>query len=255
MNTELAGGKLPPQCSSKCCSTPPTLFAPATAVAAVGMMVAVAAIFLYAPTEQTMGDVQRIFYAHVAVAWCGLACLIVSAVAGGGYLVRRRLCWDHWSLAAAELGWLGCSLALITGSLWARAAWGQWWTWEPRLTTTFILWLIYSGYFLVRGSFEDAPRRARLGAVVAILGMIDLPLVFLATRWLKGMHPPSVGMEPAMRATLLVSIAAFSAMFALLLILRRRQLEQAQQLLAWETEAEMDADIFHAHDKRGHGTE
>ena len=154
------------------------------------------------------------------------------------YLFRRNLTWDHWSLAAAELGWLGCALALITGSLWARAAWGVWWTWDPRLTTTFILWLIYSGYFLIRGSLEDAHRRARMGAVMTILGMIDLPLVFMATRWFRGMHPVSGGMEPAMRTALVVSLAGFSALFVLLLALRKTQLQQARLLSKWESEIE-----------------
>jgi heme exporter protein C len=164
--------------------------------------------------------------------------LIVSALTGTVYLIRRNLTWDHWSQAAAELGWLGCALAFITGSLWARAAWGVWWTWDPRLTTTFILWLIYSGYFLIRGSLEDAHRRARMGAVMTILGMIDLPLVFMATRWFRGMHPVSGGMEPAMRTALVVSLAGFSALFILLLALRKTQLQQARLLSTWESEIE-----------------
>jgi heme exporter protein C len=210
--------------------------------AAVSMPAALAAIFFFAPREATMGEVQRIFYVHVAVAWCGLIAMLFSALAGASYLFRRDLAWDHWSLAAAELGWLGCALALITGSLWARAAWSVWWTWDPRLTTTFILWLIYSGYFLIRGGLEDVHRRARAGAVVAILGALDLPLVFMATRWFRGMHPVSRGMEPSMRMTLIVSLASFTALFALLLIVRKLQLKQAQILLTCESAAEMNAD-------------
>ncbi|MCC6125591.1 MAG: cytochrome c biogenesis protein CcsA [Pirellulales bacterium] len=211
-------------------------------LAAVSMPAAIAAIFFLAPREETMGEVQRIFYVHVAVAWCGLMSLIVSALAGASYLFRRDLAWDHWSLAAAELGWLGCGLALITGSLWARAAWSVWWTWDPRLTTTFILWLIYSGYFLVRGGLEDGHRRARVGAVMTILGMLDLPLLFMATRWFRGIHPVPQGMEPSMRTALIASLASFSALFLLLLILRKVQLKQAQILLTCESAAEMNAD-------------
>ena len=116
---------------------------------------AILAICLVAPTEQTMGHAQRIVYVHVAVAWFGLAGLLLAAAAGLGYLVRRELAWDQWAQAGAELGWLCSSLTLITGSLWAHEAWGTWWTWDPRLTTAFILWAIYSAYLLVRGSLEE----------------------------------------------------------------------------------------------------
>jgi heme exporter protein C len=214
------------------------------ALAALLMATAILAIFFLAPEEKSMGAAQRIFYVHVAVAWSGLMALIVSAITGAIYLFRRDLAWDHWSQAAAELGWLGCGLALITGSLWARAAWSAWWTWDPRLTTTFILWLIYSGYFLIRGSLEDAHRRARMGAVMTILGMLDLPLVFLATRWLRGMHPVLQGMEPSMRTALIVGLASFSALFALLLIMRKTQLRQANLLAMWKSEIEMNADAL-----------
>jgi heme exporter protein C len=213
-------------------------------LAAILMSVAMVAIFCFAPVERTMGEVQRIFYVHVAVAWSGLAALIVSAMMGAIYLFRRDLAWDHWSQAAAELGWLGCALALITGSLWARAAWGIWWTWDPRLTTTFILWLIYTGYFLVRNSFEDAHRQARMGAVLTILGMLDLPLVFMATRWFRGIHPVSPGMEPAMRAVLIISLVGFTAVFGMLLLFRKNQLQQAQMISTWESDFEIHADIF-----------
>ena len=122
---------------------------------------AILAVFVIAPTEQTMGDAQRIVYVHVAVAWSGLWAFLVAAGAGLGYLVRRNLAWDYWSQAAAEVAWLCCALTLITGSLWARAAWGTWWTWDPRLTTTFILWAVLSGYLLLRAGLEDPCRRAR----------------------------------------------------------------------------------------------
>ena len=188
------------------------------------LAVAVFAIFVGAPTESTMGDAQRIVYVHVAVAWLALVGLVVMAVAGAAYLVRRRLAWDHWFQAAAELGWLCCGLTLATGSLWAHEAWGTWWVWEPRLTSSFILWLIYSGVLMVRTGLDDPHRRARLGAVLAILGALDIPLVVMATRWFRGMHPESPEMAPAMRVTLLISVAGFSALFMLLAWRRRAQL-------------------------------
>jgi heme exporter protein C len=187
------------------------------------VLVALVAVFL-APTEQTMGHAQRIVYIHVAVAWVGLAGLLLMAAAGAAYLVRRNLAWDHWAQAAAELGWLGCTLTLATGSLWAHAAWNVWWTWDPRLTTAFILWAIYSGCLLLRRGIEDPHRRARLGAVLAIAGVVDVPLVIVATRLFRGMHPAAPHMEPRMHAVLLLSVCGLTVLWALLLVLRRTQL-------------------------------
>jgi heme exporter protein C len=198
------------------------------------MIAAIIAIFVIAPAEETMGDAQRILYVHVAVAWSGLWAFLVATGAGLGYLVRRNLAWDHWSQSAAELSWLCCALTLVTGSLWARAAWGTWWTWDPRLTATFILWAISSGYLLLRAGLEDPHRRARMGAVVAILGALDLPAVVMAVRWFRGIHPASPEMEPSMRATLLLSIVAFSALFAVLLVRRCAQLRLADAVAALE---------------------
>ena len=149
----------------------PAVLAAATLLAALG------AIFFVAPTERTMGEAQRIVYVHVAVAWLGLAGFLVMAVAGGIYLARRDLAWDHWAHAAAELGWLAASLTLVTGSLWAHAAWGTWWTWDPRLTSSFVLWALYSGCLLIRGSQDDPHRAARGGAILAVLGAVDVPMI------------------------------------------------------------------------------
>jgi heme exporter protein C len=146
-------------------------------------------IFVVAPTEETMGDVQRILYLHVAVAWCGLACGLAMGCSAAVYLLGRHLAWDHWSQAAAEVGWLCSTLTLVTGSAWAHEAWGTWWTWEPRLTSTLILWIIYAGIIVTRRSIEDPHRRARIGGMLAIAGTCDIPLVVMATRWFRGIHP------------------------------------------------------------------
>jgi heme exporter protein C len=204
-----------------------------TALASL-MVAAILAIFVFAPTEKTMGDAQRILYVHVAVAWSALWAFLVTAGAGLGYLLRRNLAWDHWSQAAAELGWLCSTLTLATGSLWAKAAWGIWWTWEPRLTATFILWAIYGGYLVLRAGVEDPHRKARIAAVLAVLAALDLPLVIMATRWFRGIHPASPEMEPSMRAVLVTTIAAFSALFAMLLVQRQTQLRLAGELDALE---------------------
>jgi heme exporter protein C len=191
-------------------------------------------IFVFAPREATMGDVQRIVYLHVAVAWCGLAGSIGMGTTAALYLARRNASWDHWSQAAGEIGWLCTTLTLATGSLWAHEAWNTWWTWEPRLTASLILWLVFAGYFLVRASIDQPQRRARLSAVLAIVALADIPMVIMATRWFRGIHPVTPEMHPSMRLTLLCSVISFTILFALLSVLRRRQCE----LIAKVTELE-----------------
>jgi heme exporter protein C len=201
------------------------------ALPAILMTAAFLSILLLVPTEQTMGDVQRIMYVHVPVAWLGLLGMPITAATGLAYLLRRDESCDHWSRAAAELGWLACTLTLVTGSFWARVAWGTWWTWDPRLTTAFVLWLIYSGYLLVRLGVRDAHRRAQVAAVVAILGVLDVPVVVMATRWFRGMHPVAPQMEPMMRVILLLSAASFLVLFGLLLTLRGKQIRMERAIV------------------------
>lgn len=171
-----------------------------------------------------MGHAQRIVYVHVPVAWLGLLGFLVMAGSGVAYLARRDLKWDHWFQAAAELGWMCSGLTLVTGSLWAHEAWGTWWEWDPRLTTAFILWAVYSGILMVRSGLDDPHRRARVGAVLAVLGGLDVPLVVMATRWFRGLHPVAPEMDPLMRLTLLISVVGFTLFFVWLAGRRRVQL-------------------------------
>ncbi|MHB0959393.1 MAG: cytochrome c biogenesis protein [Pirellulaceae bacterium] len=209
----------------------------------VSLLVAAAilAIGCLAPRETSMGHAQRIVYVHVAVAWFGLVGLLGAATCGLLYLLQRKLSWDHWAEAFAEVGWLCAGLTLITGSLWAHAAWGTWWVWEPRLTTAFILWCMYSGYLIARANIEHADRRARLAAVLAIVGALDVPLVVMATRLFRGMHPVSPSMEPSMRFVLWLSIVSFSSFFVWLLAQRRRQIGMFQQLCDLEMRLQNDS--------------
>lgn len=192
------------------------------------------AIFLLAPREITMGDVQRIVYLHVAVAWCGLAGCVTMGITAAAYLARRNPAWDRWSQSAGELGWLCTTLTLATGSLWAHEAWNTWWTWEPRLTASLVLWLVFAGYFLVRASLDDPERRARLSAVLAVLALADVPLVIMSTRWFRGIHPVTPEMDPRMRLVLVTSVAAFSALFILLAVLRKTQLDLTARVASQE---------------------
>jgi heme exporter protein C len=203
---------------------------PANLLVLLLLFSAVFAACVIAPTEASMGHSQRIVYVHVAVAWMGLAGFPFMAIAGFLYLRRRMLAWDHWARAASEVSWICCSLTLVTGSLWAHEAWGTWWTWDPRLTTAFVLWVLYSGYLVVGRSLEDPHHRARIGAVLAIVGALEVPLVLFATRLFRGIHPRSPEAEPIMLLVLLVSVVGFSTFFVSLLMFRRKQLAAEQRL-------------------------
>ncbi|HOG47663.1 MAG TPA: cytochrome c biogenesis protein CcsA [Anaerolineae bacterium] len=206
-----------------------------TGLSALAMMAAIYAALVYAPTERVMGALQRIFYFHVPVAVVAFLSFGVSFVASIGYLARGGRRWDQVAYAAAEIGEVFASLVILTGMMWARAAWNTWWTWDPRLTTTLVLWLIYAGYLILRGSVEDEIRRARYSAVVAILGFLDVPVVFMAIRWWRTIHPvvfdsSGVNLEPAMLSAFLISLAAFVILYVALLLARVRQESLADEV-------------------------
>lgn len=195
-----------------------------TPVAAVGIAVALVLVFWFAPTERTMGDVQRIFYFHVPAAWSAFLCFFVVFAGSLGTLIGRRRGWDILALAAAEVGVVFCTVVLVTGPIWAKPAWGIWWTWDSRLTSTLVLWLTYLGYLMVRHYVSDAQRRASLAAVVGILGFLDVPIVYFSIRWWRTQHPKPViaggegsGLHPDMALTFFVCLAAVTLLtFALL---------------------------------------
>jgi heme exporter protein C len=202
-------------------------------LAALLVLAALVAAFVVAPTEREMGDVQRIFYFHVASAWTAFLAFFVVCIGSVAYLRTRALHFDTLAASAAEIGIVFTSLTLISGSVWARSAWGTWWTWEPRLTTTLMLWLIYVSYLLLRGMMEDADRRAAFAAVFGIIGFVDVPIVFFSIRWWRTLHPQVVGsegfnMEATMLPALFLSVIAFTVVFLHLLLLRAG-LERSQQ--------------------------
>ena len=182
-------------------------------------------VFILVPTERVMGIVQRIFYFHVPLAWVGFLAFFIVFGCGIIYLITRSIKWDIAANASAEIGLVFCTLVLITGSIWARPIWNTWWTWDPRLTTTLVLWLIYLGYLMVRRSIDDVEKRAKISAVIGIAGFVDVPVVFLSISWWRSMHPvlvtqPRMGLAPQMLATLLVSLSAFTLLFGYLLRFR-----------------------------------
>lgn len=184
-------------------------------------------VFLVAPREATMGDVQRIFYFHVAASWTGYLALAITFIAGLLYLRKGGRRWDQMSWASAEIGLLFITEGIITGSLWAKPVWGTWWTWDPRLTTSAVLWLVYAAYLLLRHSIEEEARRARFSAVYSILAFVAVPLNFMAIRWWRAMHPlvlnsSGFGMTPTMLITLIISVVAFTLLYVTMLSLRLR---------------------------------
>ena len=198
------------------------------------LLVAMLVLFAWAPEEGESNEVQRIAYLYVSVAWCGVGAFVFVGAVGAIYLVRRNLSWDHWSQAAAETGWLCTTLTLITGVMWAHATGNTWWTWDPRLLVSLVMWLIYGGYFLLRAGQGEPQRRARMSAVLGVLGIVDIPLVVASTRWFWGIAPEAVETPPHVRLVLLVSVLGFTAFFAFLTMQRRWQLGLEQQVAALE---------------------
>ena len=188
------------------------------------MLAALYMIFVYVPTEATMGAVQRIFYFHVPLAWLAFMAFFIVFICSVVYLVKRNPKWDLVASSSAEIGVIFTSLFLISGSLWAKPIWGVWWTWEPRLTAALVLWIIYIAYLLVRSYVQNKEQGARLAAVVGIAGFVDVPVVALAVALWRTDHPSPVifegGLAPSMLYTLLVCITAFSVLFLVLLLLK-----------------------------------
>ena len=197
-------------------------------VVAILFVIAVGMVFFYAPLEATMGQVQRVFYFHVATAWVGMLGFLAAAIVGVIYLVRKERRWDTAGLAAIEISLVFFFIAIVSGSIWARPSWGTWWTWDPRLTTATIVELVYAAYLMLRSGIEDPDRRARFGAVYSILGFVSVPLTFASIRLLRTIHPVVIGggssaaegefsMTPKMLQTFLFSLLTFSVIFADLL--------------------------------------
>ncbi len=186
------------------------------------MIAALYMVFMYAPKEQHMGVVQRIFYFHVPLAWVGFLALLITFVFSILYLQKRATKYDTIAYASAEVGVVFITLVLVTGSLWAKSVWGIWWTWDARLTTALVLWLSYVTYFLVRGYATEPAQGARFSAVIGIVGFINVPIVFLTVNLLRTQHPTTIvfqgGLTSPMIATLLVCIAAFTMLYYLLLV-------------------------------------
>jgi heme exporter protein C len=202
----------------------PTALKVLTALSTVLFLAALGMVFFYAPREETMGYVQKIFYFHIATAWVGMLGFLVAAVTGILYLVSHDQKWDILEFAAVEISLVFFSITILAGSIWARPVWNTWWTWDPRLTTAAILELIYVAYLLLRQGIEDPGRRARFGAVYTLVGSLSVPMTFLSIRLFRTIHPAVIGtasaasqggfnMTAPMVVTMVFCLISFSVIF------------------------------------------
>ncbi len=205
----------------------------------VAMLAALWLVFMVVPTEQRMGIVQRIFYFHVSSAMVAYLGFMVVAGASAVYLRSGSAAADRLAGAAAEVGVLFCTIVLVTGPIWARPAWGRWWTWDPRLTITVIIWSIYASYLMLRAFGGDEEAVRRYAAVLGLIGVLAIAISRYAVRLMRGMHPvlEEGGLEPSMRVGLAVSTVALLLLGVWLVEVRTRQLRLAEELAALTREA------------------
>jgi len=198
---------------------------------ALSVLMVLTAIYLavfWAPTEITMGDVQRVFYFHVSVGWVAAIGFLLAVIAGIAYLSKGNSKWDIIGVAGVEVGLVFAFLNIVTGSIWAKPVWNTWWTWDPRLITATISELIYIAYMMLRQGLDDPDRRARFGAIYAILGFVSVPLSLFSIRIWRTIHPVVVAsgdaaakgtfnMSPDMKVAFFFSLATFTVVGATLL--------------------------------------
>lgn len=215
---------------------------------AVLFLIALYLALVYAPREAVMGDVQRVFYFHVAAGWVGALAFLVTTIVGIFYLVTRDLKWDHIALSSVEIGVVFTFINIVTGSIWARPIWNTWWTWDPRLVTATIMLLAYIAYLLLRQGIDDPEKRARFGAIYSLIAIWSVPLTFLSIRLLRTIHPVVVGsgdptaegsfdMTGDMRTAFFFSLLTFTFVYITLLWHRVRLEEFSKKVAAMKMKA------------------
>lgn len=202
----------------------------------IGMAASLYTAFIYAPTEPMMGHIQRIFYFHMGTVWVATIAFIMVFIASIMYLWKGTRKWDILAYCSAELGVLFLTITIITGSVWAKPVWNTWWTWDPQLTTTFILWILYVVYLVLRASAGNDVKRAKFAAVFGIIAFIDLPLVYISVRVMRGISPVVFGpggggIVPEMMHALLINLASCTLLF-IVLLLERIDIERMSDKLA-----------------------
>ena len=201
-------------------------------------------IFIWVPTEKNLGIVQRIFYLHVPTAWVAFLAFFLVLIGSTGYLIKKSKSWDRLALASAEVGVLFTTVLIVTGVMWAKPVWGVWWNWDPRLTTSLILWLIYLAYLMVRSYAPSPEQGAKYAAILGIVGFVDVPIVYFSIKWWRTLHPQAVigpgstgGLDSSMQLLLLVYTAIFTILFVHLLTTRmalrkiEERLEEANHIV------------------------
>lgn len=208
-------------------------------LAALGLALGLVMAFGVAPREVTQGNVQRIMYVHVPSVWVAYLAFAVVFVASIGYLWKRAGAADRVAHASAEVGVIFTGVTIATGSIWGKPTWGTWWTWDARLTSVAVLFVLYLGYLLLRKMIEDRERGARFAAVVGIIAALDIPLVHFSVVWWRTLHqPPSLmkpgpaTMPPVIVAALLVNFVAFTLLYAYFVAKRTRLLRREEELAA-----------------------
>jgi len=208
-------------------------------LAALGLAAGLVMGFGVAPRELTQGNVQRIMYVHVPSVWVAYLAFAVAFVASIAYLGRRAAPADRLAHAAAEVGTLFLGITIATGSIWGKPTWGTWWTWDARLTSVSVVFVMYVGYLLLRGMVDDPERGARFAAVLGIIAALNIPLVHFSVYWWRTLHqPPSLmkpggaTMPPVILAALLVNFAALALVGAYFVARRARLLRREAELLA-----------------------
>ena len=213
----------------------------------IGMIASLYLALVWAPRERVMGDVQRIMYFHVATAWVAELAFLLVGLASIIYLWLRERRWDIIAHAAAEVGFIFCCFVMITGPIWGKPVWGTWWTWDPRLTFSMILWLIYVAYLMLRAYGGDMPQVKQFLAVLGILGTLDIPFIHFATMWWRGLHPESLtmrpegfgaGMETEMLTATMVSAVTFTLFFFYLMGRRMRLEEMRDEVYEMQEQVE-----------------
>ena len=196
-------------------------------LSAILISLAIYLIFMWVPTEVNLGVSQRIFYFHVPLAWIGMISIFVVGLASLIHLLGGGDKWDAVAYSAAEIGVIFATLILVTGAVWAKPAWGVWWSWDPKLTTTLILWFIYVAYLMVRSFGPVGQQGRRYASVVAFLGAIDAPFIYLASVWWRTLHPElNIGpladadLDNKMLLTFLITLLAFTVFYVYILIER-----------------------------------
>lgn len=198
--------------------------------------------FFYAPVEKVMGMVQKIFYFHVSSAWIGFFAFFITFITSILYLITKKYTFDDVASASAEIGLAFCTIVIVTGPLWAKPTWGKFWTWDPRLTSTLILWFIYIGYVMLRQFMDESDRRAKFSSAIGIIGFINVPIVFLSIQWWNNTIHPNVvqkgggGLHPDMLTSMLVCLGVFTIIYLSLLIRRLRLINLERRIKLLETE-------------------